>query len=144
MDSVSEVAPSVPLTGVGVLDKAMTVLHAVAAGPCGLADLQATTGIPRATAHRLSPTIPVAIANLRATGPTAVWVAGGETRSGRAGATLCHASGSVQCRGRPTQHPTLHAASARRRGTTRVCMVVDRPTANTGGMAAGAGLGGVL
>ncbi len=45
MDSVS---------GVGVLDKAVVVLRALAGGPLTLADLQAATGLPRATAHRLA------------------------------------------------------------------------------------------
>ena len=42
------------VTGVGVLDKAIVVLHAVAEAPCTLGELQATTGLPRATAHRLA------------------------------------------------------------------------------------------
>jgi DNA-binding IclR family transcriptional regulator len=42
------------VTGVGVLDKAMAVLHAVAESPCTLAELQGSTGLPRATAHRLA------------------------------------------------------------------------------------------
>lgn len=41
-------------TGVGVLDKAMTVLRSVANEPQGLTQLQASTGLPRATAHRLA------------------------------------------------------------------------------------------
>ncbi|MGH4007756.1 MAG: IclR family transcriptional regulator [Pseudonocardiaceae bacterium] len=41
-------------SGIGVLDKAMTVLRTVAANPCGLAELCARTGLPRATAHRLA------------------------------------------------------------------------------------------
>ncbi|MBB1037863.1 helix-turn-helix domain-containing protein, partial [Dietzia natronolimnaea] len=41
-------------SGIGVLDKAMTVLHAVAEQPCVLADLCERTGLPRATAHRLA------------------------------------------------------------------------------------------
>jgi len=46
MDSVS---------GVGVLDKAVGVLRALrTGGALGLADLQAATGLPRATAHRLA------------------------------------------------------------------------------------------
>ena len=46
MDSVS---------GVGVLDKAVSVLHALERrGPLGLADLQEAAGLPRATAHRLA------------------------------------------------------------------------------------------
>jgi DNA-binding IclR family transcriptional regulator len=45
MDSVS---------GVGVLDKAMTVLAALEAGPKPLAAVVAETGLSRATAHRLA------------------------------------------------------------------------------------------
>jgi len=41
-------------SGIGVLDKAVTVLRTVAANPCGLAELCARTGLPRATAHRLA------------------------------------------------------------------------------------------
>jgi len=41
-------------SGIGVLDKAVTVLRAVADSPCGLADLCSRTGLPRATAHRLA------------------------------------------------------------------------------------------
>jgi len=41
-------------SGIGVLDKAVVVLHAVADAPCGLAELCARTGLPRATAHRLA------------------------------------------------------------------------------------------
>jgi DNA-binding IclR family transcriptional regulator len=54
MDRVSENAAPVPETGVGVLDKAMVVMRAVSDVPCGLAELQASTGLPRATAHRLA------------------------------------------------------------------------------------------
>ena len=39
---------------VGVLDKAMAILHAVAGEPATLAELVARTGLPRATAHRLA------------------------------------------------------------------------------------------
>jgi DNA-binding IclR family transcriptional regulator len=42
------------VTGVGVLDKAVRVLRAVADGPLSLNGLQAATGLPRATAHRLA------------------------------------------------------------------------------------------
>ena len=42
------------VTGVGVLDKATGVLRAVADRPCSLQGLQAATGLPRATAHRLA------------------------------------------------------------------------------------------
>ncbi|MEO6570185.1 MAG: IclR family transcriptional regulator [Ilumatobacteraceae bacterium] len=42
------------VTGVGVLDKAVRVLRVVAEQPRSLHDLQTTTGLPRATAHRLA------------------------------------------------------------------------------------------
>jgi DNA-binding IclR family transcriptional regulator len=54
MDRVSENVATVPETGVGVLDKAMVVMRAVSDAPRGLAELQASTGLPRATAHRLA------------------------------------------------------------------------------------------
>ncbi|MFM8267912.1 MAG: IclR family transcriptional regulator [Ilumatobacteraceae bacterium] len=44
MDSVS---------GVGVIDKGVAILDALADGPLDLIGLQAATGLPRATAHRL-------------------------------------------------------------------------------------------
>lgn len=42
------------VTGVGVLDKAMVVLRAIAVEPQALTQLQKSTGLPRATAHRLA------------------------------------------------------------------------------------------
>ncbi len=39
---------------VGVLDKAVSILHAVAGEPASLAELVQRTGLPRATAHRLA------------------------------------------------------------------------------------------
>ena len=45
MDSVS---------GVGVIDKGVVILRALVRGPLDLAGLQESTGLPRATAHRLA------------------------------------------------------------------------------------------
>jgi DNA-binding IclR family transcriptional regulator len=42
------------VTGVGVLDKAVDILRAVADRPAALGALQSATGLPRATAHRLA------------------------------------------------------------------------------------------
>ncbi|MDO9173222.1 MAG: helix-turn-helix domain-containing protein [Actinomycetota bacterium] len=42
------------LSGVGVIDKAVVILQALAAGPHDLQQLQTATGLPRATAHRLA------------------------------------------------------------------------------------------
>lgn len=41
-------------SGIGVLDKTVAILRAVAAEPADLADLTDITGIPRATVHRLA------------------------------------------------------------------------------------------
>ena len=41
-------------SGVGVLDKGVSILHALVSGPLDLAQLQEATGLPRATAHRLA------------------------------------------------------------------------------------------
>lgn len=43
-----------PSSGIGVVDKSMSILAALAAAPCTLADLVSTTGLPRATTHRLA------------------------------------------------------------------------------------------
>src|SRR4051812_7996782 len=43
-----------PSSGIGVVDKSVAVLAAVAAAPRSLADLVAATALPRATAHRLA------------------------------------------------------------------------------------------
>lgn len=42
------------ISGVGVLNKAVALIKAVADGPADLAGLQEVTGLPRATAHRLA------------------------------------------------------------------------------------------
>ncbi|HEX4983170.1 MAG TPA: IclR family transcriptional regulator [Ilumatobacteraceae bacterium] len=42
------------VTGVGVLDKAVDILRAIADRPSALGALQSATGLPRATAHRLA------------------------------------------------------------------------------------------
>ena len=41
-------------SGVGVVDKTVSVLSAVSGAPCSLAELVSTTGLPRPTAHRLA------------------------------------------------------------------------------------------
>ena len=42
------------VSGIGVLDKAVSVLDALEGGPLALTGLVAATGLPRATAHRLA------------------------------------------------------------------------------------------
>ncbi|MEO8889400.1 MAG: IclR family transcriptional regulator [Jatrophihabitantaceae bacterium] len=41
-------------SGIGVIDKSVAILSAVARSPCTLAELVGATGLPRATAHRLA------------------------------------------------------------------------------------------
>ena len=41
-------------SGVGVVDKTVSVISAVSGAPCSLAELVSTTGLPRPTAHRLA------------------------------------------------------------------------------------------
>ncbi|MGC4960158.1 IclR family transcriptional regulator [Gordonia sp. DT218] len=45
---------SAPSSGIGVLDKSVTVLRAIAEAPRNLTELCDRTGLPRATAHRLA------------------------------------------------------------------------------------------
>jgi DNA-binding IclR family transcriptional regulator len=45
---------STSVSGVGVLDKAVAILEALRTEPLALADLAGTTGLPRATTHRLA------------------------------------------------------------------------------------------
>jgi DNA-binding IclR family transcriptional regulator len=42
------------ISGIGVLDKAVSILDVLETGPHGLGELVASTGMPRATAHRLA------------------------------------------------------------------------------------------
>jgi len=46
-------------SGIGVLDKAVGVLHTIAESPCGLAELCEQTALPRATAYRLAAALEV-------------------------------------------------------------------------------------
>ncbi|HEV7583870.1 MAG TPA: IclR family transcriptional regulator [Mycobacterium sp.] len=46
-------------SGIGVLDKAVDVLHTIAESPCGLAELCERTGFPRATTYRLAAALEV-------------------------------------------------------------------------------------
>ncbi|WP_205877144.1 IclR family transcriptional regulator [Mycobacterium camsae] len=46
-------------SGIGVLDKAVGILHVIAESPCGLAELCERTGLPRATAYRLAAALEV-------------------------------------------------------------------------------------
>ena len=112
-------------SGIGVLDKAVEVLRAAAAEPCGLAELCQRTGLPRATAHRLA--VGLEVHGLLHRGSDGRW------RPGPALAEL--ATGGVD--------PLLEAAAAilprlrditgesvqlyRREGNHRICIAAAEP-----------------
>lgn len=112
-------------SGIGVLDKAASVLWAVAESPCALAELCARTGLPRATAHRLA--VGLEVHRLLERGADGRW---------RPGPALAELSGTVT-------DPLLDAAGAvlprlreitgesvqlyRRDGIYRVCVAASEP-----------------
>jgi DNA-binding IclR family transcriptional regulator len=114
-------------SGIGVLDKAVGVLHAVAQSPCGLADLCERTDLPRATAHRLA--VGLEVHRLLARDSDGQW---------RLGPAITELAGSIQ-------DPLLSAGAAvlprlreltgesvqlyRREGTARICIAALEPPA---------------
>lgn len=122
MASPAAVTPS---SGIGVLDKAVAVLQAVAEEPCGLAELCARTGLPRATAHRLA--VGLEAHRLLRRAPDGRW---------RPGTALAELAGGVT-------DPLLDAASSilpklrditgesvqlyRRDGVQRICVSTAEP-----------------
>lgn len=114
-------------SGIGVLDKAVTVLHAVADSPCGLAELCERTGLPRATAHRLAAGLECH--RLLARDTAGRWELGpGITElSVRVSDPLLAAAGAVlpQLREATGESVQLY----RREGTERVCIAALEPAA---------------
>lgn len=112
-------------SGIGVLDKAVTVLQAIAGQPCGLAELCAATGLPRATAHRLA--VGLEAHRLLRRGPDGRW---------HPGPALAELAG-------PSTDPLLDAAATvlpklrdntgesvqlyRRDGAQRICVSTEEP-----------------
>ena len=114
-------------SGIGVLDKAVGVLHAVAEAPCGLADLCDRTGMPRATAHR--PAAGLEVHRLLARD------AGGRWQLGPAVSELSAAVGDPLIAAGAAVLPGLREITGesvqlyRREGTTRVCVAALEPPA---------------
>ncbi|WP_415974440.1 IclR family transcriptional regulator [Rhodococcus sp. 077-4] len=112
-------------SGIGVLDKAMTVLHAVAEKPCNLNDLCARTGLPRATAHRLA--VGLETHRLLVRDADGLWRTGpglGELAAS-ASDTLLDAASSVLPRLREITGESVQIY--RREGTVRVCVASMEP-----------------
>jgi DNA-binding IclR family transcriptional regulator len=112
-------------SGIGVLDKAVTVLRTVAANPCGLAELCARTGLPRATAHRLA--VGLEVHRLLSRGSDGRWRPGPALRELGEGALdpLLDAAAMVLPRLRDVTGESVQLY--RRDGMIRVCVAAAEP-----------------
>ena len=112
-------------SGIGVLDKAVGVLRAAAAEPCGLSELCARTGLPRATAHRLA--VGLEVHGLLHRGTDGRW------RPGPALAELAHRGVDPLLEAAAAVLPRLRDITGesvqlyRRDGTHRVCIAAAEP-----------------
>ncbi|WP_052168721.1 IclR family transcriptional regulator [Actinoalloteichus spitiensis] len=112
-------------SGIGVLDKAVAVLKAVAQDPCGLAELCTRTGLPRATAHRLA--VGLEVHRLLRRGADGRWRPGAALTE-LAGATsdpLIEASATVLPRLRDITGESVQLY--RRDGMQRICIATAEP-----------------
>jgi DNA-binding IclR family transcriptional regulator len=113
------------LSGVGVLDKAVGVLRAAAAEPCGLAELCQRTGLPRATAHRLA--VGLEVHGLLYRGADGRWRPGPTLAELSAGGVdpLLEAAAAVLPRLRDITGESVQLY--RRDGTQRICVATAEP-----------------
>jgi DNA-binding IclR family transcriptional regulator len=114
-------------SGIGVLDKAVVVLHTVAESPCGLADLCERTALPRATAYRLAAALEVH--RLLARDDEGRWRLGPAVTelAARVNDPLLAASVAVLPLLRETTGESVQLY--RREGTQRVCVAALEPAA---------------
>src|SRR6201995_986375 len=114
-------------SGIGVLDKAVQVLHTIAESPCGLAELCERTGMPRATAYRLGGGPQVY--RLRARDDEGRWRLGPAVTelAAQVNDPLLAASAAVL----PALRETTGESGQlyRREGTSRVCVAALEPAA---------------
>lgn len=114
-------------SGIGVLDKAVGVLHTVAESPCGLAELCERTGLPRATAYRLAAALEVhRLAGRDEDGRWRLGPAVTELAS-YVSDPLLAASAAVLPQLRETTGESVQLY--RREGTSRVCIAALEPPA---------------
>lgn len=108
-------------SGIGVLDKAVLVLHATARSPLSLAELVETTGLPRATAHRLA--VALEVHRLLIRDATGRWQPGPALRelAGEASDPLLAAAGPVLGKLREDTNESTQLYV--RDGTERVCVM---------------------
>ena len=114
-------------SGIGVLDKAVGVLHTVAESPCGLAELCERTGLPRATAHRLAAGLEVH--RLLARDGEGRWRLGPALTelAGQVNDPLLAAGAAVLPRLREITGESVQLY--RREGTSRICVAALEPPA---------------
>ncbi|WP_037365606.1 IclR family transcriptional regulator [Nakamurella lactea] len=114
-------------SGIGVLDKAVQVLHATMGTPIGLADLCTVTGLPRATAHRLA--VGLEVHGLLARDEHGRWRPGPMLAVMAAGAPdpLLAASADVlpRLRDRTGESVQIYRID----GSNRICIAVSEPAA---------------
>jgi DNA-binding IclR family transcriptional regulator len=112
-------------SGIGVLDKAVGVLWATAAEPCGLAELCERTGLPRATAHRLA--VGLEAHGLLHRGADGRWRPGPALSelASRSGDPLVEAASAVLPRLRDLTGESVQLY--RRDGIHRVCVAASEP-----------------
>ncbi len=114
-------------SGIGVLDKAVGVLHAISGSPCGLAELCDRTGLPRATAHRLAAGLEVH--RLLARDGEGRWCLGPALSelAAHVNDPLIAAGAAVLPRLREITGESVQLY--RREGTARICVAALEPTA---------------
>jgi DNA-binding IclR family transcriptional regulator len=114
-------------SGIGVLDKAVGVLHTIAESPCGLAELCERTGLPRATTYRLAAALEVH--RLLARDDEGRWRLGPAVTELAAlvNDPLLAASAAVLPALRETTGESVQLY--RREGTSRVCVAALEPAA---------------
>ena len=108
-------------SGVGVLDKAVLVLDAVHRGAHSLAALTASTGLSRATAHRLA--VALEVHGLLARESGGRWTIGPRVAELAGEDTLLHRAGPVLARLRDLTGES--AQLYRREGDVRVCVAAS-------------------
>ncbi|MCV7427738.1 IclR family transcriptional regulator [Mycobacterium montefiorense] len=114
-------------SGIGVLDKAVDVLHTIAESSCGLAELCERTGLPRATTYRLAAALEVH--RLLARDDEGRWQLGPAMTelAAHVNDPLLAAGAAVLPQLRETTGESVQLY--RREGTSRVCVAALEPSA---------------
>ena len=115
------------VSGIGVLDKAVSILDVLEGGPRGLGELVGATGLPRATAHRLAAGLEVH--RLLARDANGRWHLGPAVTelAGHVNDPLLAAGAVVLPRLREITGESVQLY--RREGTTRICVAALEPPA---------------